>query len=78
MSRHPDKKIYTPRHWLFYAGIFSAVGATVGMAAVTFDWSNGLAFAIGVVACTITSVMALREDLFGPVPTQHEQRDRRA
>lgn len=78
MSGHKDKKIYTMRHWLFYAGVVFIVGSTVGAAVAILELSDGLTFAIGAVTGTIICLTALREDLFGPVPARREQRGRRA
>ena len=78
MRNHQDKKIYTLRHFLFYMGVSMALGALIGAAKATLDWSNGLTFAIGLAAGTITATMALREDLFESPPPPHERRGRRA
>jgi len=78
MSTHSDRKIYTLRHWLFYAGVVLVVGSVVGAVVAILELSSGLTFAVGGVTSTIICLMALREDLFGPVPVQREQRDRRA
>lgn len=78
MSNHPDRKIYTLRHWLFYAGVVLVVGSAVGMVVAILDLSSGLTFAVGAVTNTIICTMALREDLFGHVPAQRKQRSRRA
>jgi putative flippase GtrA len=64
MRPHPDKKIYTLRHFLFYLGVAMLFGALTGAAKELLHLSNGLAFAVGLVAGTIIATMALREDLF--------------
>jgi hypothetical protein len=78
MRPHPDKKIYTLRHFLFYLGVAMLFGALTGAAKELLHWSNGLAFAVGLIAGTIIATMALREDLFEPHPQSRERRGRRA
>jgi hypothetical protein len=77
MPSRRDSKIYSFRHWLFYVGVIIALGTAIGAAHSVLGWSDGLTFAIGIVAGTITCTMALREDMFGP-PSQSHTRDRRA
>lgn len=77
MRPHPDKKIYSLKHFLFYLGVAMVCGALIGAAKEVLHWSNGLTFAVGLVAGTIIATMALREDLFEPAPPPHE-RHRRA
>ena len=56
--------VMTMRHFLFYLGVAGLIGITIGLLAWIFDWSNGLSFAVAVVACTISFVMSVRESLF--------------
>jgi uncharacterized protein (DUF697 family) len=78
MPNHGSKKIYTPRHWLFYAGVVLVAGSVAGAAVAALNLSSGLTFAVGAVTSTIICTMALREDLFRQAPVRHEQRNRRA
>ncbi len=66
MPPHHDTKIYTLRHWLFYAGVIVVLGTAIGAARSVFGWSDGLTFAVGAVAGTVTCTMALREDMLAP------------
>lgn len=77
MRPHPDKKIYTLRHFLFYLGMAMFFGALTGAAKELLHWSNGLAFAVGLLAGTIIATMALREDLFESLPPPQKRRGRR-
>ncbi len=54
----------TMRHFLFYMGVAAAIGVAIGIAKAGLGWSNGLTFAVAVVAGTISSTMAVRESLF--------------
>jgi hypothetical protein len=78
MRPHPDKKIYTLRHFFFYLGVAMFFGALTGAGKELLHLSNGLAFAVGLIAGTTIATMALREDLFEPPPPPHERRGRRA
>jgi uncharacterized membrane protein len=78
MPEHQNRKIYSLRHWLFYAGVIFVLGTSIGAARSIFDWSDGLTFAVGIVAGMIACTMALREDLFEPAPPPYERRGRRA
>jgi uncharacterized membrane protein YhiD involved in acid resistance len=68
-------KMCTLRHFLFYMAVAAVLGAVIGVTRVVMDWSDGLTFAVAVVAGTISSTIAVREDLFGPPRHSHEQRD---
>jgi hypothetical protein len=78
MPDRPDNKIYTLRHWLFYVTVIIILGTAIGAAHSVFGWSDGLTFAVGIVAGTITCTMALREDLFAPASRAQTRHDRRA
>lgn len=78
MSAHNKKKMCTPRHFFFYLGVAAALGAVVGTAKSLLDWSDGLTFAVGIVAATISCTMGVREDLFERPRPPHERRGHRA
>jgi uncharacterized membrane protein len=79
MSRQTDnRKIYTLRHWLFYAGVIVVAGSASGVVVAILELSHGLTLAVGATVGTVICTMALREDLFGPVPARRERRNRRA
>jgi hypothetical protein len=78
MSAHNNKKMYTLRHFFFYLGVAAALGAVVGTAKSLLDWSDGLTFAVGIVAATISCTMGVREDLFERPRQPREQHRRRA
>ena len=77
MPHRSDSKIYTIRHWLFYGAVITVLGTAIGAAHSVLGWSDGLTFAVGIVAGTITCTMALREDLFEPPPRRRERRSHR-
>jgi hypothetical protein len=77
MSGYNNKKMYTLRHFFFYLGVAALLGATVGTAKSLLDWSDGLTFAVGIVAATISCTMGVREDLFERPRQSQEQRSRR-
>jgi uncharacterized membrane protein len=78
MSNRRDTKIYTLRHWLFYAGVIVILGITIGVAHSVMEWSDGLTFAVALVAGTIACMMALREDLLAPPRHSRERHNNRA
>jgi thiamine monophosphate kinase len=75
MPGHKNKKMYTLRHFFFYLGVAAVLGAAVGAAKSLLDWSDGLTFAVGIVAATISCTMAVREDLFAPPRHSRERRN---
>jgi hypothetical protein len=77
MPKRTDKKMYTLRHFFFYLGVAALLGGGVGTAKSLLGWSNGLTFAVGIVAATISCTMAVREDLFERPKHPHEGRGRR-
>jgi putative flippase GtrA len=78
MPKHKDKKMYTLRHFFFYLGVAAALGAAVGTAKGLLGWSDGLTFAIGIVAATVSCTMGVREDLFERPRHTRQQRSPRA
>jgi uncharacterized membrane protein YhiD involved in acid resistance len=78
MSGHNNKKMYTLRHFFFYLCVAAVLGGAVGTAKSLLDWSDGLTFAVGIVAATISCTMGVREDLFERPRQSRERRNRRA
>jgi hypothetical protein len=74
MKPRDPRETYTLRHFLFYMGVVSIVGAFIGFLASIMDWSDGLIYGVGLPACMAVAILALREDLFGPARRQSEPR----
>jgi uncharacterized oligopeptide transporter (OPT) family protein len=70
--------MYTLRHFFFYLGVAALLGAIIGSAKGLLGLSNGLTFAAGIVAGTISCTMAVREDFLSHPPRPHLRRSRRA
>jgi hypothetical protein len=66
------------RHLLFYVGVISVLGISIGVAHSIFGWSSGLTFAVAVLAGTISCTLALRDDLFAPASSTRHRSKRRA
>lgn len=76
VQAHQSLKMYTLRHFLFYMGVAALLGIAIGVAKNTLGWSDGLTFAVAVVAGTVSCTMAVREGLFAPSRRPGQRRRR--
>jgi hypothetical protein len=76
MKSHDNLKMYTLRHFLFYAGVTVVLGIMLGIASNTMEWSYGLKFAAAATTGLTICGIAMREELFGPVRPSNPSRRR--
>jgi len=79
MKSHDDLKMYTLRHFSFYAGVIVVLGIALGIASNTMEWSYDLKFGAAAITGLAVCAIAMREGLFAPArpsgkPRRHSHR----